>query len=290
MQGLASRACQRPFRSLLAAMEVRSISWPACHSLPQPALQTHNPTAALKPPVHAQPPCAGCTPHALIADRRAGLGDTASDRRAADAAAAPPPPLQGTLFRYGPGAAHVAFLSGSGPARHPRHAVLVGGLTDGLLAVPYAAPLAARLHAAGVSLVQTLLSSSHTGYGLASLDQDAEELHLLAAHLKDAHGSQVGPAWGGARQRWRPAPGARCLLRRRPLAGPSSCCAPVQGFTIIGHSTGCQDAVRYAQRYRSSAAAPPLQAVVLQAPVSDAGEAVQRWVVSSTQSSAGAHC
>lgn len=55
---------------------------------------------------------------------------------------------------------------------------------------------------------------------------------------------------------------------------------------LVGHSTGCQDAVRYCQRYRSSsstagtaaahaaaaataALAPPLLGVVLQAPVSD---------------------
>lgn len=40
-------------------------------------------------------------------------------------------------------------------------------------------------------------------------------------------------------------------------------------MVIVGHSTGCQDAVRYAQRHRSSSAAAPLRGVVLQAPVSD---------------------
>jgi hypothetical protein len=69
--------------------------------------------------------------------------------------------------------------------------VLVGGLTDGLLFAGYCRPLAARLNGAGWSLVQALLSSSHTGYGLSSLDQDAEELHLLAKHLKAESGSQV---------------------------------------------------------------------------------------------------
>lgn len=51
-----------------------------------------------------------------------------------------------------------------------------------------------------------------------------------------------------------------------------------QGIVIVGHSTGCQDAVRYCQRYRGSGDAPPavaapdaapLLGVVLQAPVSD---------------------
>lgn len=154
--------------------------------------------------------------------------------------------MEGVLFRYGPAAANVAFMSG----RHPRHVVLVGGLTDGLLFAPYCRPLAAKLEAAQWSLVQTLLSSSHTGYGTASLDQDARELHQLACHLAAEYGSQ--------------------------------------GVVLVGHSTGCQDAVRYCQRYRSSSstagaaaapaaaaaaapapAAPPLLGVVLQAPVSD---------------------
>ncbi|KAI3436620.1 hypothetical protein D9Q98_006037 [Chlorella vulgaris] len=135
--------------------------------------------------------------------------------------------MEGTLVRYGPSAANVAFISG----RHTRHVVLVGGLTDGLLFAGYCRPLAARLIGAGWSLVQALLSSSHTGYGLSSLDQDAEELHLLAKHLKAESGSQA--------------------------------------LVIVGHSTGCQDAVRYSQRFRSSTDASPLRGVVLQAPVSD---------------------
>ncbi|PRW56053.1 UPF0613 -like [Chlorella sorokiniana] len=118
--------------------------------------------------------------------------------------------MEGTLFRYGPAAANVAFLSG----RHPRYVVLVGGLTDGLLFAPYVRPLAARLEERRWSLVQVLLSSSHTGYGCASLDQDAEELHRLACHLRAEYGSQ--------------------------------------GMVIVGHSTGCQDAVRYAQQYCSA--------------------------------------
>ena len=75
--------------------------------------------------------------------------------------------------------------------RHPRHVVVVGGLTDGLLFARYVQPLAAALEAQQWSLVQTLLSSSHTGYGTASLNTDAEELNCLAAHLRAEYGSQV---------------------------------------------------------------------------------------------------
>lgn len=101
--------------------------------------------------------------------------------------------LQGTLFKYAAGSANVAFLTGvrslrivgwKGHAgggtpgcvarhtqqrltaplagRHRRHVVLVGGLTDGLLFAPYCQALARRLAEASWSLVQPLLSSSHT--------------------------------------------------------------------------------------------------------------------------------
>ena len=39
--------------------------------------------------------------------------------------------------------------------------------------------------------MQPLLSSSYQGWGIASLDQDADELLLLLQHLKSARGSQV---------------------------------------------------------------------------------------------------
>ena len=41
------------------------------------------------------------------------------------------------------------------------------------------------------SLVQTLLSSSYQAYGIGSLDKDADEIHLLAKHLKHSFHSEV---------------------------------------------------------------------------------------------------
>jgi pimeloyl-ACP methyl ester carboxylesterase len=149
--------------------------------------------------------------------------------------------MDGTLFRWG-GSANVAFKTGA----HRRHLILVGGLTDGLMFAPYVHPLARRLDSAKWSLVQTLLSSSHQGWGLASLDSDAEELLQLARCLGEEHGSQ--------------------------------------GIAIMGHSTGCQDAVRYALRWTeqrtrcSVSAVPPLLATVLQAPVSD-----REWLATQPQ-------
>lgn len=150
--------------------------------------------------------------------------------------------MPGTLFKYGPDALHTAFVSrGRGPAPSPsspsgggggaRHAVLLGGLTDGLFAVPWAERLAERLAPLGWDLVQPLLRSSYSGFGVRSLDEDAADLALLAAHL--------AAAWGS------------------------------EGLVLVGHSTGSQDAVRYAKLLRERDVPLPLLGVVLQAPVSD---------------------
>ncbi len=78
------------------------------------------------------------------------------------------------------------------------------------------------------------------GYGTGSLDRDAADLRLLCQHLRASH--------------------------------------DVTGVVLLGHSTGCQDAIRYVQRYGPAAdleasgsqQAPELLATILQAPV--------RWV------------
>lgn len=65
-------------------------------------------------------------------------------------------------------------------------------------------PAALQRHRLCLLLLLLLLQ----GWGLASLDQDASELHLLSQHLAQQHGSK--------------------------------------GWVLMGHSTGCQDAVRCA--------------------------------------------
>eukprot|EP00803_Ostreobium_quekettii_P001668 evm.model.scf_2612.2 EVM.evm.TU.scf_2612.2 scf_2612:17594-20865(-) len=146
------------------------------------------------------------------------------------ASAVPMPELQGALFRYGDKSAQVAFQSGS----HGRHVVLVGGLTDGLLFAPYAEGLARALDGIGWSLVQAQLTSSYQGYGVQSLDDDADELHKLAMHLQT--------------------------------------CKSSVGIVLVGHSTGCQDVVRFVQSYGSDKSMPPLLGTVLMAPISDQEE------------------
>ncbi|QDZ23332.1 alpha/beta-hydrolase [Chloropicon primus] len=131
--------------------------------------------------------------------------------------------LDGTLFKYGPKSANVAFRYG----KNDKVAIVVGGLTDGLFATSYVDPLCRELDGLGISTVQTLLTSSHQGYGVCSLDEDAGELADLVSALQ----RESDP--------------------------------PVSRYGVIGHSTGCQDAVRFCLR----GGKPDF--VVLQAPVSD---------------------
>lgn len=142
--------------------------------------------------------------------------------------------MEGKLFRYGPLPPHVAFITG--PISH-RHAILVGGLTDGMLFSPYVHPLTQRLTSDNWSVVHTLFSSSHKGWGLSNLDTDADELLLLSRHLQQHYNAE--------------------------------------GVAIIGHSTGSQDIMRYAETLLSSSQPLPLLAAVLQGPVSD-----REWLAS----------
>ena len=135
--------------------------------------------------------------------------------------------LSGSLFKYGPRSTNVAFKHGT----HPRHVLVVGGLTDGLFATRWVEPLSRALESeGGVSVVQVLLSSSHSGYGTSSLDQDAEELEELVRFLQAEAEADYG---------------------------------------IVGHSTGCQDAVRFCRRILRAQSVPKPSFVILQAPVSD---------------------
>jgi len=70
--------------------------------------------------------------------------------------------LTGTLFKYGVYGWHAAF--DSGPVASNKVAVLLGGLTDGLMSLPYTPELCERLHADGWRVVQPLMQSSHQGY------------------------------------------------------------------------------------------------------------------------------
>ncbi|TVU40014.1 hypothetical protein EJB05_13459, partial [Eragrostis curvula] len=133
--------------------------------------------------------------------------------------------LQGTLFKYGPKSAQVAFKTGD----FNHQVIFIGGLTDGLLATDYLEPLSLALEVEKWSLVQPLLSSSYTGYGISSLEQDALELDQLISYLINKENSE--------------------------------------GVILLGHSTGCQDIVHYMKT--NFACSKAVSGVILQAPVSD---------------------
>jgi hypothetical protein len=64
--------------------------------------------------------------------------------------------MEGELIRYSPTSEHVAFVSG----KHPRHVILIAGLTEGLLALSYSKPLSKALDGLGWSLVQIQVAST----------------------------------------------------------------------------------------------------------------------------------
>ncbi len=138
--------------------------------------------------------------------------------------------LTGQLFLYARGRA--AFESSPPPNQElcDKKCILLGGLSDGLLPVPYTSLLEKACHKHNWSLVQPVLSSSYLGFGNGSLDRDVQELEELIEYLSDyRQGTE---------------------------------------FAIVGHSTGCQDAVCFLETASvQTRAKVPL--VALQAPVSD---------------------
>ncbi|XP_054786583.1 UPF0613 protein PB24D3.06c isoform X2 [Prosopis cineraria] len=119
----------------------------------------------------------------------------------------------------------VAFKTGD----YKQQVIFIGGLTDGFLATAYLEPLAIALDREKWSLVQFLMSSSCSGYGTSSLQQDAKELDQLINYLINKEDSE--------------------------------------GVILLGHSTGCQDIVHYMRT--NAACSRAVRAAILQAPVSD---------------------
>lgn len=119
----------------------------------------------------------------------------------------------------------------------PNKCILLGGLSDGLLPVPYTQQLEEVCRKHEWSLVQPILSSSYTGFGHGSLQRDCDELQELLQYLITYRNGKE--------------------------------------FALVGHSTGCQDAV-YFLKYASAELRSTLRMVALQAPVSDREGAMQQ--------------
>ncbi|SCU95979.1 LAMI_0F04676g1_1 [Lachancea mirantina] len=112
---------------------------------------------------------------------------------------------QGVLHEYT--RSKVAFEFAS--LGHEKVVVFIGGLTDGLLTVPYIPVLAERLGQIGWSFVQIQFTSSFKGFGVSSLNQDITDIRALVEYLRSER--------GGARSK----------------------------IVIFGHSTGSQDVMHY---------------------------------------------
>ncbi|KAF7837231.1 uncharacterized protein G2W53_005713 [Senna tora] len=93
----------------------------------------------------------------------------------------------------------------------------------------YLEPLAIALDHENWSLIQFLMSSSYTGYGTSSLQQDAKELDQLINYLINKEDSE--------------------------------------GVVLLGHSTGCQDIIHFMST--NVACTRAVRAAIFQAPVSD---------------------
>jgi len=120
-----------------------------------------------------------------------------------------------------------------------RHVIIfIGGLMDGLNTVPYVPKLAAALPPS-FSLVQTLITSSYSGWGHSSLQRDVDELSLCVAYFRN-------------------------IL-------PSG-----SNIILMGHSTGCQDSLFYLTG-PGCESRQPIEGAILQAPVSDR-EAIEMFL------------
>lgn len=118
--------------------------------------------------------------------------------------------------------------------------VFIPGLTDTFGTVPYLDELASAIAEFDFSLVQPQLSSSLGGYGLSSLEADAQELELVIKFLQEQRKATGGIELGKV--------------------------------VLMGHSTGCQDIAHFftvAQDGKDRPAQALVQGAVLQAPVSD---------------------
>ncbi|CCK72244.1 uncharacterized protein KNAG_0J01630 [Huiozyma naganishii CBS 8797] len=112
------------------------------------------------------------------------------------------------------------------PSALPNVLIVVGGMTDGLLTVPYVAKLPEVMEPLGYSVINSQLTSSFNGWGVASLRTDVEEMKELVDYLRSEE--------GGSRKK----------------------------IVIMGHSTGSQDVIHYLLTYGDSVQGGILQASV----------------------------
>lgn len=102
---------------------------------------------------------------------------------------------------------------------------------DGMIPVPYTKKLEDMLFLNDWSLVQPILSSSYLGFGNGSLERDTEEIHQLLQYLSENRNGD--------------------------------------SFALVGHSTGCQNAIHFMKNCKDENLKQKVKLIALQAPVSD---------------------
>lgn len=115
--------------------------------------------------------------------------------------------LEGKIFLYHYDRQLSAFETKLENSSERKDFIFIGGLTNGFLATGYISPLSKALKEIGWTMIQPLLSSSYSSYGISSLDKDVEELDFLIEYL---------------------------IQKKK-----------TKSIVLCGHSTGCQDSVHY---------------------------------------------
>lgn len=136
-------------------------------------------------------------------------------------------PQQGTIHEYAP---RLMAFELTKDTNSPNTILFIGGLTDGLMTVPYISQLNNQLPSHW-SIFQILITSSYQGWGTGSLDRDVKEISLLVQYLKEKLGKKK--------------------------------------VVLMGHSTGTQDSIHYALTMAHKEPGLNIDGIILQAPVSD---------------------
>ncbi|KAE8353330.1 hypothetical protein BDV28DRAFT_133401 [Aspergillus coremiiformis] len=141
----------------------------------------------------------------------------------------------GTLHEYAPRLTAFEFTPTCNSPKKQHSLLFVGGLTDGLLTVPYVSALTQALEGTEWTVFNVLLSSSYHGWGVENLNTDITEI-------------------------------AQCVNFVRGLK-------PQGKIVLMGHSTGSQDVLHYLHSPNplpgSLLTRPVLDGAIMQAPVSD---------------------
>ncbi|WFC98119.1 hypothetical protein MYAM1_000842 [Malassezia yamatoensis] len=145
--------------------------------------------------------------------------------------------LQGSLALYQTKPYPLPYFETNG--QHPNKLIFLAGLTDTIGVVPYLPRLASALDHIQYALVQPIKGSDLGGFGLSSLEGDAQEIAGLIQHLT--------------------------TRQQNPRTGK---------LVVMGHSTGCQDVVQLLSQERSlsqNGGNPKIHidGGILQAPASD---------------------